>query len=105
VSANASVKAYYKAIIPAVAENPNAIAFVRIRDIAQLNGKDQDAKIKLIAVKKDENSRAVLPSKETVNNGTYPIIRPFYLCMDGKATASLAGKFMDFCAGKNPRPM
>ncbi|MBI5249575.1 MAG: PstS family phosphate ABC transporter substrate-binding protein [Desulfomonile tiedjei] len=105
LAANAAVKAYFRSIIPTVAESTGATGFVRIRNIVQLKEKNQESRIKIIGIKKDENSPAILPSRETVNNGTYPITRPFFLYMDGKTGTSVAGKFLDFCAGKNPRPM
>ncbi len=85
-----------------MAESKNATSFVRIRNLIQLKEHDQETIIKVMAVKKDRNSSAILPTRETVNNGTYPITRPFVLLAD-TGTGALARSFIDFCASKNPR--
>jgi len=46
--------------------------------------------VKFAAVKIDDNSTAVLPSAETVSNGTYPISRQLYWFFNGKPTGQLA---------------
>jgi phosphate transport system substrate-binding protein len=43
-------------------------------------------KVKAVKIKKDENSPAVAPSVETVNNGTYqPLSRPIFIYVNAKA--------------------
>ncbi|HMK36408.1 MAG TPA: substrate-binding domain-containing protein [Desulfomonilaceae bacterium] len=105
IASHAVTKAFFRSIIPAVAESKNATGFVRIRNLVQLKEQGQEAIVKVIAVKKDNNSPAILPTRDTVNDGTYPITRPFLLYADvnneGKATRS----FLEFCASKNPRKM
>jgi phosphate transport system substrate-binding protein len=104
IAANAVTKAYFRSVIPAVVESKNSAGYVRVRNIVQLKDKGQETKIKILSVKKDEGSPAVLPTRETVDNGTYPITRPYYLYMDAKASGSTTKAFMEFCAKKNPRP-
>jgi len=99
---NAVTKVFFRSIIPAVEESKTATGYIRIRNIVQLKEKNQESRVKIVAVKKDESSPAVLPSRETVDNGTYPITRPYYLYTDGK-TDSSAKAFLEFCAAKNPR--
>lgn len=103
VTSNGVVKSYFRSIPPAVAENPGAIGIIRIRNLDQLKEKGEDSKIRVVAMKKDENSPAVLPSRETVNNGSYPITRPYFLYVDLKRANGLVNTFLDFCAAKNPR--
>jgi phosphate transport system substrate-binding protein len=100
---NALNKNFFRAVISAVSDMDSATSFVRVRNILQLREKGQDSKIKVIAIKKDENSPAVLPSRKTVDDNTYPITRPYFLYMGAKSTGKLAKDFFDFCASKNPR--
>ena len=53
-------------------------------------------KVKIIAVKTDVESAAVMPSDMTVKSGQYPIARPLYLYLDGKSEGT-EKKFVDFC--------
>ncbi|MBC7260697.1 MAG: phosphate ABC transporter substrate-binding protein [Chloroflexi bacterium] len=59
-----------------VRQNPNAIGYDGLGYVTP----DQ----KVIAVAKDESSPYVLPSVETVNDGTYPIARPLYMYTAGE---------------------
>jgi phosphate transport system substrate-binding protein len=54
--------------------------------------------IKVMAIKKDENSPGVQPSEETLNFGTYPIILEFRFYWDEKTLSSQAKQFVDYCA-------
>ncbi|MFZ2145959.1 MAG: phosphate ABC transporter substrate-binding protein [Sedimentisphaerales bacterium] len=53
-------------------------------------------KVKIIAVKADDKSAAVIPSDQTVKSGQYPIARPLYLYLDGEPDGTIK-KFIDFC--------
>jgi phosphate transport system substrate-binding protein len=53
-------------------------------------------KIKIIAVKANENSAAVLPSEQTVKSGQYSIARSLYLYTNGQAAGTVKN-FIDFC--------
>ena len=53
-------------------------------------------KVKIIAVKTDVESAAVMPSDMTVKSGQYPIARPLYLYLDGESEGT-EKKFVDFC--------
>jgi phosphate transport system substrate-binding protein len=103
IAPNAVVKTYFRSIVGGVAEAPSATGFVRVRNIIQLEEQGQQKKVKVIAIKENEQSLAVLPTRETVNNGTYPIARPYLLYIDGKSDSKLAKEFFEFAASKNPR--
>lgn len=103
VASNAVNKNFFRAVISGVSDTDSATSFVRVRNILQLREKGQDSKIKVIAIKKDENSPAILPSRKTVDDNTYPITRPYFLYMDAKTSGKLVKDFLDFCASKNPR--
>ena len=103
ITPNAVVKTYFRSIVGTVAEAPTATGFVRVRNIARLKEQGQEAKVKVIALKENQGSPAVLPTSETVNNGTYPACRPYFLYMDRKASSPASKRFFDFAASQNPR--
>ncbi len=45
--------------------------------------------MKVLAIARDENSPYVLPSIETVNDGSYPISRPLYMYTPGEPTGQV----------------
>jgi phosphate transport system substrate-binding protein len=101
---NAVTKMYFRSIISDVSKDETATSFVRVRNILQLTAQGMEKTVKVLAIKKDEQSPAILPSRETCNNGTYPITRPYFLYIDQKAVSKSAKDFFDFCVSKNPRP-
>jgi phosphate transport system substrate-binding protein len=96
-------KTYFRLIATTISEEPNSIGFVRFRTILQLKDLGLENKVKILAIKKEEQSPAVLPSRSTPDDGTYPLSRPYYLYLDKKAAGKLAKQFFDFCGNKNPR--
>ncbi|HOP06433.1 MAG TPA: phosphate ABC transporter substrate-binding protein [candidate division Zixibacteria bacterium] len=68
------------AVVNAVAEDVNGIGY---GGIAWAKG------VKYASVKKDDTTAAVMPSVETVSNGTYPISRELYWFFNGKPTGDL----------------
>ena len=79
------------AIIQSVSTDKAAIGYVGLG--YALAAKD---KVKIIAVKVDDNSPAVMPSDETVKSGQYAIARPLFLYLNGEPQGTVK-KFMDFC--------
>lgn len=79
------------AIIQSVSTNRLAIGYVGLG--YALDAKD---KVKIIAVKEDDNSPAVVPSDQTVKSGQYPIARPLFLYLNGEPKGTIK-KFVDFC--------
>lgn len=80
-------------IIQSASEDIGAIGYAGLGYAADAKGK-----VKIIPVKKDDKSPAVMPSETTVKDGTYPVSRPLYLYT--KANESYGGKiksFIDFC--------
>jgi phosphate transport system substrate-binding protein len=61
-----------------VRQNPNAIGYDGLGYVTP----DQ----KVLAVARDASSPYVLPSVETVNDGSYPIARPLYMYTAGEPT-------------------
>jgi phosphate transport system substrate-binding protein len=83
------------AIIESVSTDEDAIGYVGLG--YALAAKD---KVKIIGVKADANSPAVMPSDETVTSGQYSISRPLYLYLNSKMTADVKA-FVDFCLSKD----
>jgi len=79
------------AIIQSVSSDKWAIGYVGLGYALAAKGE-----VKIIAVKVDDNSPAVLPSDETVKTGQYPIARPLYLYLNGEPEGTVK-KFIDFC--------
>jgi len=79
------------AIIQSVSTDKLAIGYVGLG--YALAAKD---KVKIIAVKADDNSPAVMPSDQTVKSGQYPIARPLFMYLNGEAEGTVK-KFIDFC--------
>jgi len=68
------------AVVNAVAKDKNGIGY---GGIAWATG------VKFAAVKKDDESKAILPSSETVSSGAYPISRDLYWFFNGKPDGDL----------------
>jgi phosphate transport system substrate-binding protein len=58
------------------------------------------AGVKVLAVKKDENSPSIMPTADTLKDRSYPIINSISLYWDGQSQDNRIKKFVDFCAGK-----
>lgn len=79
------------AIIQSVSADKWAIGYVGLGYAVEAA-----AKVKIIAVKADENAVAVSPSEQTVKSEQYIIARPLYLYTNGQAAGTVKD-FIDFC--------
>ena len=79
------------AIVQSVTSNKNAIGYVGLGYAKAAQGK-----IKVLAVKADDSSAAVMPSEQSVKTGEYEFARPLHLYTNGQA-AGVVKKFIDFC--------
>jgi phosphate transport system substrate-binding protein len=87
----AKLMAATSAIIESVSVDKGAIGYVGLG--YALAAKD---KVKIVAVKADANSPAVMPSDATVISGRYSIARPLYLYVASKASVAVQD-FVKFC--------
>jgi phosphate transport system substrate-binding protein len=71
-----------------IAQNPNAIFYAGLGYVTN--------QVKVVAVKKTANDPAILPSGETVLDGTYPISRPLFYYTNGEPTGAIK-TFIDYC--------
>ncbi len=68
-------------IISEVRDNPNAIGYDGLGYIT--------TEVKVIAVAKDANHPFIIPSAESVNNGTYAIARDLYMYTHGEPSGAI----------------
>lgn len=78
-----------QSIIQAVTDDQWAIGYSGL-------GYTKDAKVKIINVKKDDNSPAVTPTIKTVLDKSYSIARPLFLYFNGEPQGEMKS-FLDFC--------
>jgi phosphate transport system substrate-binding protein len=100
----AKLVSYFRSIPAAVAENENAIGLIRMRNLERLIEQGMDKKIKVVALKKDDLSPAIAPTRESIDEGTYPVTRPYLLCVPANRANTCTMEFFKFCAARNPRP-
>ncbi|HEX7556871.1 MAG TPA: substrate-binding domain-containing protein, partial [Leptolinea sp.] len=68
-------------IISEVQDNPNAIGYDGLGYITP--------EVKLLAIAKNEDSKYVLPSVESVNNNEYPVSRDLYMYTHGEPSGAI----------------
>lgn len=78
------------AIVQSVSEDAGAIGYVGLGYVAEAQGK-----VKALAVKKTEDSQAVLPSMATVKDQSYPISRGLLMYTKGDPAGN-AQKYLQF---------
>lgn len=71
-----------------VAQNPNAIFYPGLGYVT--------SQVKLVAIKRTASDPGILPSEETVLDGTYPVSRPLLYYTDGEPTGAIK-TFIDYC--------
>jgi phosphate transport system substrate-binding protein len=81
-------------VIESVAKTPGAIGFVRIRDAFETPA-TTSTQVKVIGIKVTPESPAVMPSRDTVKSGTYPICRPYYFYLTDAAGEGIK-QYVDF---------
>ncbi len=86
---------YYPSIIKDVSSRADAAGYVPLALGLEAQG---HGIIKILAIKKDAESPAILPSHETVANRSYPMLRPLFLCYDGNSSEKQIKQFVEFCA-------
>lgn len=80
-------------IIQSVSQDAQAIGYVGLGYALEAGDK-----VKLIAVKKDVSSPAVLPSEATVRDASYSVARPLYFYSSEQDSAPVT-EFRQFCVG------
>jgi phosphate transport system substrate-binding protein len=88
----------FPGVMAKVAKTPGAIGYVRIRDAFESKPKQRES-IKVLEIKREGALVGVMPSREGVNDGSYPIRRPYYLYYNSKADGNIK-KYTDFIVSK-----
>ena len=94
---NKNVRRYPKFMIQAVSEKKNSVGYAPLGRVIEFQ---HDFPVKLIAIRPSEDAPAVLPSKETVADQTYPVILPLFFYWDGKSAGKPVKDFVTFCEEK-----
>jgi phosphate transport system substrate-binding protein len=94
----AAVEEEFSAVMRMVSQTPGSIGYTRIRDAFE-SPIASEFRVKVVKIKKDNTSPAIMPSRTTVNDATYPIRRPYYLYLEKKMDGE-AKKFVDFILKK-----
>lgn len=85
-------------VMRTVAKTPGSIGYVRIRDALE-SPVASEVDVKILGIRAGSDSAAIMPSRETVKDGTYPIKRPYYLYHNKKASEDVK-KFVSFILEK-----
>lgn len=86
-------------IVRAVWKEKGGIADARYTEA--IRGK-RAGKVRMIALKKEPNGRAVLPSKRTIADRSYVLSAPLMVYYDEGMHSPQAKAFLDFCEQKDP---
>jgi phosphate transport system substrate-binding protein len=88
---------FYKTMFT-VSQTPGAVGFVRIRDAFESSAA-ADAPVKVLKIRRSPATVAIVPSRETLENGLYPIKRPYFLYYRDPPKPEVAG-YVDFVLEK-----
>jgi len=97
-AANAVVVPEFNNVLRKVAQSAGSLGFVRIRDAFESPIPFEMA-VKVLKVRKDAASPAIQPSRATIADSSYPILRPYYVYYESKADTSIV-KYVEFLEKK-----
>jgi phosphate transport system substrate-binding protein len=90
--------ATFPSIMNKVAAINSAIGFVRQRDAFE-SPIAKKAQVKVVKIKRTPALVGIMPSREALADGSYPLRRPYYLYYSNKANSDVL-KFADFIVSK-----
>jgi phosphate transport system substrate-binding protein len=94
-TSDASIRDFYHNIMREISKKkPPAIGYAGLVD-AQRGAKNN--LIKILGIKKDADSPAVVPSAEAIKNNSYPLSVPVYFYYDSPSAGDHIKRFVDFC--------
>jgi len=98
LSSDANMRNYFHDILKEVSlKKPPAIGYAGVFDAMKAANA---GRVKILALKKDNESQAVAPSLDTIKNGTYPLVMPLYFYWDSGRAPDYLKQFVDFCKTK-----
>jgi len=97
-SDDATVVEEFSGVMRKVASTPGSLGYTRIRDAFESPAANE-VWVKVLDIARIRGGAAVAPSRATVKDGSYPVLRPYYLYLRGDAGKE-AVEFTDFIMRK-----
>jgi phosphate transport system substrate-binding protein len=95
---DARIRDFYNEIIRDVSRaKPAALGYCSFQDAEKA---EKSKLVRIMAVKKDEQSTAVVPSYDSMKSGSYPLIMPLYLYWNAGSASAQVKQFVDFCKSR-----
>ncbi len=92
------VRDYYHHIIKELArKKPPALAYTPFLDAVNA---EKTHMVKILGLKKDQNSPAIYPSEATIKDKSYPLMLPLYFYWNAGTAGPLVRKFVEFCKSR-----
>ncbi len=92
----------FPTVMKKVAETQGGIGYVRIRDAFE-SPTAAEMPIKILEIKQNSATVAVMPSRAHVGDGSYPLRRPYFLYFEAKAGTAIR-EYADFIVQKGWGP-
>lgn len=102
-TSQATVVFSFPELVASVAATVGSIGFVRIREVAESPLVKSNPAVQVISVASVKSTLPVYPSRETVADRTYPLLRPYYIVYPEKAKKAVVG-FADFLVNQGWGP-
>jgi phosphate transport system substrate-binding protein len=93
-ASNAKARRYPKLILQSVSGNKSGVGYAPLSRVVEFQSAFP---VKLLGIRRTDDAPAVLPSKETVANETYPVTLPLFFYWDGKSAGQSVMDFVTFC--------
>lgn len=93
-AADAVVEPEFAGILRKTLQIPGSVGFVRIRDAFEL-AVPYGMPIKILNIKADQDAPPIRPSRATIDNGSYPLRRPYYVYCKRSADSNVM-KYIEF---------
>jgi phosphate transport system substrate-binding protein len=100
---NATVVSTFPSIAATVADNPGAMGYVRIRELTESQVVRTNPKVKVISLSRSKSGVPIVPSRETVEDHSYPLQRPYFIYYNAIANKTVVD-FADFLVKKGWGP-
>ncbi len=95
IGVDTNTKYYFDHVIREVAQTDEAVGYC---PLVKAIPAEEAGKIRILSLKKDEKSPAVVPTPATVEDRSYPLIMPLYLYYIDRPGGKVA-RFVDYCTG------
>jgi phosphate transport system substrate-binding protein len=97
--AQATVVSSFPGVVATVADSPGSIGYARIREITESPVVRNNPRVKVISLGRSQSAVPVYPSRETVLDHSYPLLRPYFIYYSTTAKTP-AVQFADFLVKK-----